>query len=77
MADNSDKLPENVPGKYYVDSTCIDCDACRASAPDNFERNEDNGYTVVCKQPEGDEEVQLCQDALEACPVECIGDDGE
>ncbi len=76
MADKDDKLPENVDGKYYVDSTCIDCDACRATAPDNFERSEDNGYSFVSKQPEGEDEDQLCQDAMEACPVEAIGDDG-
>ncbi len=77
MADKSDKLPENVPGKYYVDSTCIDCDACRSTAPENFERSEDNGYTFVCKQPANAEEEQLCQEAMDACPVEAIGDDGE
>jgi len=36
MPDKSAKLPENVPGKFYVDNQCIDCDACRATAPDNF-----------------------------------------
>ncbi|MCX7012438.1 MAG: ferredoxin [Candidatus Sumerlaeota bacterium] len=77
MADKNDKLPENVPGKFYVDSTCIDCDACRATAPDNFSRSEENGYSYVSKQPENDEELQLCKDALEACPVEAIGDDGD
>ena len=28
------------------------------------------------KQPENDEEDQACQDAMEECPVEAIGDDG-
>ena len=23
------RVPENVPGGFFVDSTCIDCDACR------------------------------------------------
>ena len=26
MADKNDKRPESVPGKFYVDSQCIDCD---------------------------------------------------
>ena len=77
MADKSARLPDNVAGKFYVDDTCIDCDACRAAAPDNFHRNEDAGYSYVSKQPENEEELQMCVDALESCPVECIGDDGD
>ena len=76
MADNTDKVEDNVEGAWYVDSNCIDCDLCRQTAPDNFERNEDDGYSYVHKQPENDEEVQACQDAMEECPVEAIGDDG-
>lgn len=77
MADPNDKLPENAPGKYYVDSTCIDCDACREMAPDNFTRSDENGYSYVVKQPASPEEEEQCQDAMEGCPVEAIGDDGE
>jgi ferredoxin len=77
MADPDDRLPDNVPGKYYVDSNCIDCDVCRTTAPNNFEANEDEGYSFVAKQPEDDEEKSQCQEALESCPVEAIGDDGE
>ncbi len=29
------------------------------------------------KQPENKEEEAQCQDAMESCPVEAIGDDGE
>jgi ferredoxin len=76
MADNTDKVEDNVDGSWYVDTNCIDCDLCRQTAPDNFERNEDEGYTFVHKQPESEDEVQACQDALEECPVEAIGDDG-
>lgn len=76
MADIDAKLDDNVDGKYYVDDTCIDCDACRATAPDNFLRNDDEGYSYVSKQPENEEEEQLCIDAMEGCPVESIGDDG-
>ena len=76
MADNTDKVEDNVDGAWYVDTNCIDCDLCRQTAPDNFERNEDEGYSYVHKQPENDDEVQACQDAMEECPVEAIGDDG-
>ena len=76
MADNTDKVEDNVDGPWFVDTNCIDCDLCRQTAPENFERNEDEGYTFVHKQPESEDEVQACQDALEECPVEAIGDDG-
>ena len=76
MADNTDKVDGNVEGPFYVDSNCIDCDLCRQTAPDNFERNEDDGYTFVSKQPENADEEEACKDAIDECPVEAIGDDG-
>lgn len=76
MADNTDKVEKNVEGDFFVDSNCIDCDLCRQTAPDNFERDEDEGYSYVSKQPENEEEEQNCRDAIEECPVEAIGDDG-
>ena len=77
MADPTDKVSENAAGKFYVDATCIDCDACREMAPDNFSRSEDEGYSYVSKQPESPEEEEQCEDAMEGCPVESIGDDGD
>ena len=75
MAFVKDKLPDNVPGKYYVDRQCIDCDVCRDTSPAHFTRNDENGYSYVYKQPDSLEEEALCQEALNACPVEAIGDD--
>ncbi|MBN1587192.1 MAG: ferredoxin [Candidatus Omnitrophica bacterium] len=76
MADNTTKVKLNVEGPYYVDEQCIDCDLCRQTAPNNFDRNEDAGYSYVCKQPADDAEKNLCEEAIEACPVEAIGNDG-
>lgn len=76
MAEIEDKLPENKSGKYYVDHNCIDCDVCRDTSPANFTRFDENGYSYVKKQPETPEEEALCEEALMACPVEAIGDDG-
>ncbi|MFN7141990.1 MAG: 4Fe-4S domain-containing protein, partial [Limisphaerales bacterium] len=39
MADKNDRTPGNVPGTWYVDSSCIDCDLCRQTAPGIFDRN--------------------------------------
>lgn len=77
MAFLNEKLPDNVPGKFYVDRQCIDCDVCRDTAPSNFTRNDDNGYSYVYKQPQNGEEAALCEEALNACPVEAIGNDAE
>ena len=77
MADPKDKFEDNAPGPYYVDTTCIDCDVCRDTAPDNFTRNDDGQYSYVFKQPANEEERRLCEEALTSCPVEAIGNDGE
>lgn len=69
-------MADNTPGKFYVDRQCIDCDVCRDTAPANFTRCDENGYSFVKKQPETDGEFQLCEEAMNACPVEAIGDDG-
>jgi len=76
MADANDRVPENAPGTYYVDTNCIDCDVCRDTAPENFTRADSNGYSFVYRQPSSRDEVELCEEALLACPVEAIGNDG-
>jgi ferredoxin len=77
MADAANKYPESTAGKYFVDNQCIDCDLCRETAPDNFKRNDDGGYSFVYKQPENPEEEARCKEAKEGCPVEAIGDNGD
>ncbi|HEV3162616.1 MAG TPA: ferredoxin [Isosphaeraceae bacterium] len=77
MADKTQKVAENVPGRFYVDVTCIDCDLCRETAPFNFSRKDDQGYSLVFHQPEDAAQEAACLAALEECPVEAIGDDGE
>ena len=76
MAEKNDRYPENAGGRYYVDTQCIDCDVCRVTAPANFRREEDNGYSFVCRQPENPEQEAACQEAMDSCPVEAIGSDG-
>ena len=76
MADKSAKWPENVSGLFYVDDQCIACDACVFEAPGFFTMNDDEGHAFVSKQPTTPEEIAKCNDALAACPVEAIGNDG-
>src|SRR5205814_2546399 len=70
MADRTKMAPENVPGKWYVDVTCIDCDLCRETAPGHFTRQDEGGYSYVYLQPATPAEVAACLAALEECPVE-------
>ena len=60
MANLQDKTPENVPGRYYVDNTCIDCDMCREIAPQIFKRHDDGAYSYVYRQPVTEEQMQNC-----------------
>jgi ferredoxin len=77
MPDPTDKVSESAPGRYYVDTQCIDCDVCRVTAPANFQREEAKGYSYVFRQPASPDEEASCQEAMDSCPVEAIGDDGE
>ena len=55
MADKSQKVVENVPGRFYVDVTCIDCDLCRNTAPLFFTRKYtvNGGITVAYESLDG------------------------
>jgi glyoxylase-like metal-dependent hydrolase (beta-lactamase superfamily II)/ferredoxin len=71
MANVALRLPENVSGDFYVDSTCIDCDACRQIAPETFA--EDGDYSIVHHQPQNGDEIRRAMMALVACPTASIG----
>ncbi len=75
MGDYKQRLRSNVPGKWFVDENCIDCDLCRETAPTVFRRDEESGNSFVFHQPETEEELRLAKEALEGCPVEAIGED--
>jgi len=76
MATLTDRLTLNTTGRFYVDSTCIDCDQCRAIAPDFFGRDSDTGTSFVQRQPQSEEEITLVQEAVTNCATGSIGDDG-
>ena len=76
MADKSSKWEQNIDGKFYVDDQCIACDACVVEAPRFFEMNDEDGHAFVKAQPQNEKDLQDCMEALEACPVEAIGNDG-
>ena len=71
MAQIKHRLPENVEGDFYVDATCIDCDACRQIAPAIF--RDHDGRSVVYRQPRNPGEQHRAFMALVACPTASIG----
>src|SRR5208283_276698 len=64
MADIANKYAENVSGEFYVDDQCIDCDLCRETAPANFRRSDDGGYSYTFKQPTTPEEEALWNEVV-------------
>ena len=58
--------------KYTVDENCIACDACVVEAPDFFSMDEEEGHVFILKQPESDKQIELCETALDSCPVGAI-----
>src|SRR5262249_48534305 len=76
MANPKKQVPENVPGDFFVDSTCIDCDACRQIAPQVF--GEAPETTFVHTQPVAAADRRQALRALLSCPtgsIGCLGDD--
>jgi ferredoxin len=76
MATFADKLPVNAPGRYYVDASCIDCDQCRALAPEIFAREEESGFSYVKRQPETGDEMAQVEEIMAGCATSSIGNDG-
>src|SRR5207248_4085190 len=76
MANPKKQVPENVPGDFFVDSTCIDCDACRQIAPAVLGEAAETSF--VKAQPISSADRRQALQALLACPtgsIGCLGDD--
>jgi glyoxylase-like metal-dependent hydrolase (beta-lactamase superfamily II) len=71
MANPSKAVAENVPGDFFVDTTCIDCDTCRQLAPATF--GEAANYAFVHHQPANAGELRPALQALLSCPTGSIG----
>jgi glyoxylase-like metal-dependent hydrolase (beta-lactamase superfamily II)/ferredoxin len=76
MANAKLRLPQNVPGEFFVDSTCINCDTCRQLAPEVFDESDDD-YSFVRSQPDRPEVGRMALRALLACPTGSIGTVGD
>jgi glyoxylase-like metal-dependent hydrolase (beta-lactamase superfamily II)/ferredoxin len=71
MANVEKRLVGNVPGDFFVDSSCIDCDACRQLAPEVF--SDAGDASVVYQQPVTLTETRRALMALVTCPTASIG----
>lgn len=71
MANPKKRVAENVAGDFFVDSTCIDCDACRQIAPAVFGDAAETSF--VKAQPASNAERREALRALLACPTGSIG----
>jgi len=71
MANIQRRLPENVPGDFFVDDTCIDCNTCSQLAPNVFREYDE--YCSVHQQPVDKDDEQLALMSLVACPTGSIG----
>lgn len=86
MADSNDSWEDNVGGSstiagkrisFFVDKECILCSVCADAAPRNFQMSDEEDHDICFKQPENEKELESCYEAMENCPVEAIGDDGD
>src|SRR4051812_40966773 len=74
MASFAKAVPENAPGDFFVDATCIDCDTCRQVAPAVFGEAADHAF--VRHQPTTPNDRRHALYALVSCPTGSIGSRG-
>jgi glyoxylase-like metal-dependent hydrolase (beta-lactamase superfamily II)/ferredoxin len=75
MANPRKSVLENIPGDFFVDSTCIDCDTCRQLAPAVFGEAPDHAF--VHHQPATPDDRRRALHALVCCPTGSIGSRGQ
>jgi glyoxylase-like metal-dependent hydrolase (beta-lactamase superfamily II)/ferredoxin len=75
VADPRKRVPENVGGDFFVDSTCIDCDTCRQLAPSVFGQAADTSFVKAQAVTPADRRHAL--HALVCCPTGSIGSLGD
>lgn len=74
MADPDKRHPRNLAGPWFVDVACISCDTCTDISPEIFGRDGERKAFVQRVVPEL---TDMFRAALESCPVEAVGDEGD
>ena len=80
MADKTKKVPQNVPGAWYVDEElCTPCRTCMevSGADQLLKYNDDESKVYFHKQPEGAAELAIADETMAVCPQTAISNDGE
>ena len=72
MEEKPTRLPNNVPGEYYVSEDCDGCAYCGMVAPENFEFDKPTNTYFITRQPMTEDESELVREAMEDCPVDAI-----
>jgi ferredoxin len=68
----------NAEGRYSIADECDGCGICVSFSAYSFATSEDGARCFVARQPEaGSEEEAIVRDAMAACPLGCIRDDGQ
>jgi glyoxylase-like metal-dependent hydrolase (beta-lactamase superfamily II)/ferredoxin len=71
VANRAAAYPDNVPGDWFVDERCIDCDVCRQLAGQTFAAASDHSF--VSRQPASQAAQHDALRALLSCPTGAIG----
>jgi ferredoxin len=66
------RRPENAPGPYFVDDSCISCGACWRHAPELLVSHPVHTFAYFERQPENSAEEASAASALALCPVGAI-----
>jgi ferredoxin len=82
MANPNAKHKNNIAGSWFCTDPdddggegCIACNVCYSNAPQFFAEDTD-GNAFVKKQPATAEEIALCEEQKDSCPVSAIGNNG-
>ena len=70
------KIQDNIEGRFYVDTNCINCSICSEIVPQIFEINHDEGYEYVHTQPSTQVDFALVAEVIDICPANAIQDNG-
>ncbi|MCA8912156.1 MAG: ferredoxin [Planctomycetes bacterium] len=68
---------DNVPGRFYIDKSCINCGLCPNIAPNNFAEDDAATHSFAFAQPANADETGQCEEAVATCPTQSVRNDGE
>ncbi len=77
MADKTQKVPENVPGKWYVDDTCTPCHTCMEEAGGTLLSTTTTRPRSISSSSRRMRGEDAADRAMNVCPTGSIGSDGE